>query len=387
MVPEIFKMGNSKKTVRPLKVRFAGLVSVAFRSRTVSPEAFRTEKIERLLVIRQHDQMGDMLLAVPALRGLRKRYPEAEISLLASPANCRVMENNRYIDELIVLPKGRPIPGPLAAPRLISRLRRSRFDAAIVLNSVSFSVTSMLIAAISGARIRIGCSSERFGYRLADAYYDLVLPLPTEEELSRMHEARNGLFPLRSIGIEEDDLTSSIVPSREEVAEAENIIGIIDPKGRGYAVMHPGAGKKANRWPAARFGLIARRLSGRYGIPSIAIRGYADLEPADLMLAEYPDFGILISSPCEGTLSELMRRSVVTVCNDTGVMHIGGASGASVVVIFGPTESARWKPVNSSVIAVSSDDGNISSVKVDDVFDAIESIVAGVREGQGRPLS
>ena len=105
------------------------------------------------------------------------------------------------------------------------------------------------------------------------------------------------------------------------------------------------------------------------------------------MLAEYPDFGILISSPCEGTLSELMRRSVVTVCNDTGVMHIGGASGASVVAVFGPTESSRWKPVNSSVTAVSSDDGDISSVKVDDVFNAIESIVAGVREVQGRPLS
>jgi len=289
------------------------------------------------------------------------------------------MENNPYIDELIVWPKRRFLSDPMGTPRFISRLRRSRFDAAIVLNTVSFSVTSMIIAAVSGAGIRVGCSSERFGHDLAALYYDLELSLPSGKELEGLHETQHNLYPLRSIGIEEDDLTSIIVPSPEEKKEAEKIIEVIDPGGRGYAVIHPGAGKKGNRWPAEKFASVSRDLSDKYHIPAIAVRGDADLEAAGRMLAEYPGIEVLLSSPDAGTLSELMRRSAVTICNDTGVMHIAGASGASTVAVFGPTDKSRWKPVNSSVIAVFSEDGDISSVETNEVFQAVESILSGIR--------
>ncbi|MBN2184867.1 MAG: glycosyltransferase family 9 protein [Candidatus Krumholzibacteriota bacterium] len=368
-----------KKTERRLKIILARVFSFFFRSGRISPEEFKRKKISKLLVIRQHDQMGDMLLAVPALRGLRKRYPDALISLVASAVNSRAMKNNPYIDELIVWPESRFLSASAAIPRLIARLRSSGFDAAIVLNTVSFSVTSMLIAAVSGAEIKAGCSSEKFGHDLTALYYDLELPLPSDKELGRMHETEHNLYPLRSIGIEEDDLTSIIVPSCQEKKEAEKIIEVIDPGGRGYAVIHPGAGKKGNRWPAGKFARVGRDLYEKYHIPTIAVRGPADLEAAGGMLAEYPGIELLLSSPDVGILSELMRRSAVTICNDTGVMHIAGASGARAVAVFGPTDKSRWKPVNSSVIAVFSEDGDISSVEADEVFRAVESIISGVR--------
>ena len=86
---------------------------------------------------------------------------------------------------------------------------------------------------------------------------------------------------------------------------------------------------------------------------------------------------VVVSSPAIGFLAALMRKASVNLCNDTGVMHIAGAAGARCVAIFGPTDPARWKPVNETVVAVRSGDGKISSVSVDKVVEAAILLITG----------
>ncbi|MBN2070408.1 MAG: glycosyltransferase family 9 protein [Candidatus Krumholzibacteriota bacterium] len=370
----------TRKSEKRFKVILARLFSGVFSGGRLSPGEFRAMRIERLLVIRQHDQMGDMLLAVPALRALRKRYPTAMITFLASDVNSGVMQNNPYIDELIVWPKKLRASNIFALFGFVRALRKACFDAVIVLNTVSFSVTSMILAAISGATVRVGCSDVKFGHGLSSLYYHLELPLPTEAEIGGMHEGTHNLFPLRSVGIEDDDLSSVIVPTGSQIREAEMIMAAVDPKKKGFAMIHPGAGKEKNRWPVERFASVGRKLLEEYQIPVIAVRGPSDLEASDRLIEQYGEIPLLLSSPEAGLLSEIMRRSVVTICNDTGVMHIAGASGARVVAIFGPTESLRWKPASCSVTAIESRDGDISSVGEDEVFGVISSLLSGIRE-------
>jgi len=321
--------------------------------------------------------MGDMLLAVPAFRGLRRRFPEARITLVAAPINADVMGRNPYVDEVLVYSKERNRRRPFALASFISELRRRRFDAAIVLNTVSFSVTSMLLAVASGARVRIGSTSRPFGHDLTSRFYHLELPLPSREELASMHESVHNVYPLSAIGVREDDLASVLVPLPGEELDAERFIAASFGEGARFLVVHPGAGKRQNRWPAARFAGVAGALHERFGLEAVVVGGPVDREALDAFFSACRTNPVALSCPPVGFLGALMRRCALTLCNDTGIMHIAGAVGSRCVAVFGPTDPARWKPVNQTVVAVKGRDGAIESVEADEVLAAAAALLGG----------
>jgi ADP-heptose:LPS heptosyltransferase len=352
------------------KISLARLCSLFVRRRVIGPEDLKRTEISRLLVIRQHNQMGDMLLAVPAFRGLRKRFPGARITLLAASINADVMLNNPSIDEVLTYAKERHRASPLGLIRFIARLRRRRFDAVIVLNTVSFSITSMLLAWASGATIRIGSTSRPFGHDLSERFYHMELPLPAPEALASMHESEHNLYPLSVLGISERDRSSVLVPLEEEERACGRFVAAVVTPGSRFVVLHPGAGKRANIWPPERFAAVAAALRERYGLESIVVRGPVDGDAVDAVLRSGAAPHAVLSCPTPGFLGALLRRAELSICNDTGVMHIAGAVGANCVAVFGPTDPERWKPVGDHVTAVRAGDGRIESVTVDEVIAA-----------------
>ncbi len=365
-----------KKFEKRGKLLLAKGVSVFLDKKTIDPVDLDKEKIDRLLVIRQHNQMGDMLLAVPAFRGLRKRFPDAEISLIAAPINTDVMINNPYLDRVFTYSKEKN-RNFLNLISFIRALRKKRFDAVIVLNTVSFSITSMLLAVISGARIRIGSTSRPFGHGLSGDFYHIELPLPSAEELSAMHESEHNLYPLSAIGVRETDLTSLLVASPGEEDDCRSFVSAAFGDGTGYAVIHPGAGKKQNIWPPERFAALAGLLRKEYGLLTVAVSGPADGDSLRRFLGACEEpVPAVVSSAAVGFLGALMRGAAITVCNDTGVMHIAGAVGARCAAVFGPTDPARWKPVGENVVAVRRDDGDLEGVAVDAVMKSVAQLLA-----------
>jgi ADP-heptose:LPS heptosyltransferase len=359
-----------KRIERASKTALARAISPLLSKKRVTAGELARMPIRRLLVIRQHNQMGDMLLAVPALRGLRKRFAEARITIVAAPINADVCRRNPYVDEVLVYAKEENRRRPLGLLRFVAELRRRRFDAVIVLSTVSFSVTSMLLAAASGSRVRIGSTSRAFGHDLSSRFYHLELPLPAAVELARMHESAHNLYPLSAIGVEESDFTSALVPRADEELDCERFIAASFGEAARFIVVHPGAGKRANVWPAVRFAEVATALHERFGLGVAAVRGPVDRSALDAFLGACGTYPVVISCPRVGFLGALMRRSALTLCNYTGIMHVAGAVGSRCVAVFGPTDPARWKPVNETVIAVKGIDGNVESVGVEEVLAA-----------------
>jgi len=355
---------------------FARLAALFFGVEPMEPVSAAGIDPRRILVVRQHNQMGDMLLAVPAFRALRNRFPGARIELLAAPINTDVMMNNPYVDEVLTYAKERNRRNPLRLVRFLKDIRRRRFDLVIVLNTVSFSVTSMLLAAASGARVRAGSSGARFGNDLTARFYHLELPLPDDGELSRMHESEHNLYPLKALGVRAAGLESLLVPAAGDQDEADRIIAASFAKDLPFIVVHPGAGKKRNIWPAERFAETARRLREIRGTGIAAVRGPVDGETFDRFLKACGGAALVLSSPGVGLLGAVMRRAALTLCNDTGIMHIAGAVGASCCAVFGPTDPSRWKPVNENVVAVRAEGGDIESVPVEDVLSAALRLLA-----------
>lgn len=357
------------------KIALARFCSLFIKTQRMAPEDLSRIEINRILIVRQHNQMGDMLLAVPAFRGLRRRFPHARISLLAAPINTDVMLNNPYIDEVLTYAKESHNRRPTRLIRFIAELRRKSFDMAIVLNTVSFSITSMLLAWVSGATIRIGSTSRPFGHDITSLFYHIELPLPPAEELTRMHESEHNLYPLSVLGIRESDLSSVLVPLDDEAEDCDRFVSTAVPESSGFIVIHPGAGKKQNIWPPERFTAVARMLRERYSLEVVVVRGPVDGEVVDDMLRAQITPPAVLSCPTPGFLGTLLRRASLTLCNDTGVMHIAGAVGARCVAVFGPTDPARWKPIGENIVAVRARDGCVESVGVDKVFRAAEGLL------------
>lgn len=357
-----------RKIERFGKLAFARFIALFLDGMRVTPEEFSRMPVSSLLIVRQHNQMGDMLCAAPAFRGLRKRFPNARITLIAASINRDVALRNPYVDEVLTYAKERTRSSPFALVRFLAELRKRRFDAVIVLNTFSFSITSMLLAVASGARVRVGSTSVPFGHDLSSKFYHLELPLPNAAQVERMHESERNVYPLSVLGVHEHDLTSALVHTLEEEQDCERFIAAsCGPAGR-FIVVHPGAGKRQNRWPPERFAEVASVLHECLKIPTVAVEGPVDGAAMDAFLASCTMHPTVVSWPQVGFLSALIEHAALTLCNDTGIMHIAGAVGAPCIALFGPTDPARWKPVNETVVAVKATDGHVESVSVDEVL-------------------
>jgi heptosyltransferase I len=113
-------------------------------------------------------------------------------------------------------------------------------------------------------------------------------------------------------------------------------------KMREFAILNPGAGWGAKRWPAERYGEVARGLAKR-GLQSII--NYGPGEESLAREVEAASQGTAAMMTCSITdLIALTRRAKLFVGGDTGPLHLAAALRVPVVAIYGPTDPARNGP-------------------------------------------
>jgi heptosyltransferase-2 len=342
------------------------------RSRPLSAAEFRALRFERILVVRQHNQMGDMMLAIPALRAIRETYPGAFIGVVSSTLNRGVLANSPFADRVFTYDKRRP----LTELAMLREIRAARFELAIVLHTVSFSFTSLVLAVLSGAKVRIGSTSRTLGDALTGTYLNLTLPLPDPERLAGMNEAEHNLFPLRAAGIGTDDLSPLMVPGAASEAWADAFARECWREGTARLAVHPGAGKTENIWPPENFAAVVDGLARLRPVSLAVIQGPADAATVAAFTGACGVPGTVVRGRSISDVAALVRRADLVICNDTGVMHVASAAGARVLSIFGPTDPVRWAPRCAGLRVVRAPGGDLRAL-------APETVVAAAAEYLG----
>lgn len=351
-------MGRVKTIERSGKRWLMRTAGRFLRARPITAAEFSALDFGRILVVRQHNQMGDMMLAIPALRAVRERYPDAFIGVVSSTLNRGVLANSPYVDRVFTYDKRRPH----TEAAMLREIRAARFDLAIVLHTVSFSFTSLMLAVLSGAKVRIGSTSRAIGDALTGTYLNLTLPLPDPERLAAMNEAEHNLFPLRAAGISTDDLAPLIVPGESSEAWAEAFARGCWREGTARLAVHPGAGKTENIWPPENFAAVVDGLSRLHPVSLAVIEGPADAATVAAFTAACSVPGVVVRGRSISDVAALVRRADLVVCNDTGVMHVASAAGARVLSIFGPTDPVRWAPRCPGLRVVRAPGGELRSL-------------------------
>jgi ADP-heptose:LPS heptosyltransferase len=229
------------------------------------------------------------------------------------------------------------------------RRLRSGFDLAVVLNTVSHSLTSDLIARFSGAKYILGSEHEKFTGTRRNFFYNLNAEYSEQER----HQTERNLDIVRSVGAATTETSEFVCLTDDEHRWAREFLNSLGrDESRPLVAIHPGAGKPGNRWAVAGFAGVARELVRTEGVQIFVTwgPGEGDLGRELLNRLDTPALSVVLRDLRR--VAALLAQARLVLCNDTGVMHLAAAVGSPLIAIFGPTDPALWKPLGEKFVAI-----------------------------------
>ncbi len=126
----------------------------------------------------------------------------------------------------------------------------------------------------------------------------------------------------------------------EDLAAAQRVLarGRIEPGN--FILLMPGSGSRTKNWPAEKFAELGRLLPPHR--PAAIILGPAEAELGGFFLERR--FPVLQNLEL-GEAAAVARMARAFVGNDSGMSHLAAAVGTPGVVLFGPTDPLRWRPL------------------------------------------
>jgi len=344
------------------------------------------------VVVFKLDHIGDLATAAPALRALRARRPESDITLVvgswceelartALDVDCVAVYDSPSFDRSGA---ARP-PGAFAS--LTTALGGRRFGTAYGLRDDAACVRYCL----GGGAVR---RRDRGSVRLADRVSRFFRGSGRSRPL---HEIETNL---RIVGASDEARAGgvpflSVSPGAEARIGSEILGGFVG--GRRVVVVHPGAWDPRRRWPVERYRELVARLIADTGSVVIVTGTAAERELAEEAADGAPSVRVLAGELSVAEMVALLAAADVYVGVDTGMMHVSVGVGTPVVALFGPADPLRFGPTGPDDVAVSAgldcapcdfarcprDAACMREIEVDDVMSAVERVLA--RGGASAP--
>jgi ADP-heptose:LPS heptosyltransferase len=341
------------------------------------PEDVPRASLKRILVVRQHDQLGDLLISTPAIRALRLKFPDAHLGVVVRDYTAPMMANNPNVSELIVFHDKLKNWSWAELKRFWHALRKDGgYDCAIVLNTVSRSFSSDLIALASRAKYIVGPDHLRYDDGLPERIYNV----PSHRDRVKKTEIEHNLDVVRTLGAEPDTLEYDLVPTNGERIEAENIflsLGI--PKSKLVVGVHFGTLAVPRRYPLEKLAEVIDAMIERYDAQIVLIVGPNEIEKRKYLLSllknrvySAPLMPIRVSAA-------FLKHLDLFVGNDTGTLHIASSQRVPTVAFYGPNDPAIWKPPHARHFAVYAEDKNIPGIPVEKTLAVIDTAVAYIK--------
>lgn len=342
------------------------------------------------VLVRGPNWLGDAVMCEPALRGLKRVWPGAQLFLLLKPAVAQLFQAHPEVDRLVVYEDRGRHAGLTGKWTLAGDLRRERFDVAVLFQNA---FEAAFIAFLAGIPRRYGYATDGRSLLLTEP----VAPPDPGTLVHQVHYYWNLLKPLGLSG-EPSRPELRVTPEEEQSMAARLIqagIGAQDP----VIGVNPGSTYGgAKRWLPERFTQVAERLARRmeesHGKPpAVLILGAKGEEALGRSIAAGLTGRSMVLSGAT-TIRELMaavKRCAVLVTNDTGPMHVGSAFGVPIVAVFGPTDWRTTSPYGAGHALIRHpvecapcllrecpiDHRCMTGVSADQVYDAAAKLIRG----------
>jgi heptosyltransferase-2 len=304
----------------------------------------------KILVV-QPSWVGDAVMATPALRALRERFPNSHISFLMKRYLKPIYTGMPWADRLITYRTGRTQKkAGKGLVDLAARLRAAKFDLAILLPN---SFKTALVCKMANIKKILGYERDGRGFLLSDR----LLPPKDRGKFVPTPIVKYYLGLAQYLGSHQKDLTLKLFVIDSDQRKAVEVLTRcgLDPhierpggSGRGpLVILNPGAQFGAAKcWLPEHFAAISDRLVEELGATVLISTAQRERQIADAVLArvKHPAIDLAANGLTLGALKEIVRRCDLMITNDTGPRHIAAAMDVPVATIFGPTHP-QWTEI------------------------------------------
>ncbi|MCL4233132.1 MAG: glycosyltransferase family 9 protein [Deltaproteobacteria bacterium] len=285
----------------------------------------------RSVLIHKPDHLGDVLCAVPAIRALREKHPDANFVASVMPGPGEFLTGLGLVDEVFALP-GHDWWKRKGARAHVSRCRRCRFDLAV---NFRHDVRDIVAVGLMGARRVCTYTHRGIGARYRGA---------SDPPASDRAEIDNHLTLVRTVGINAEfasgDLRRRVPPDAITRFRA----------GGPWIAFHPFSRTSAKTWPIEHAQEFAR-MAIDHGVGVRLVGSAENARDAEGVAVDSPRFVSHVGNTDAMNLMACVAAVDALVCTDSGPGHIGPLVGTPVVTIASGTNGpTRWAPRGATVV-------------------------------------
>jgi len=290
--------------------------------------------LNRFLILAP-DGIGNQVLLLPLLAGLKETYSSAKVDVLFfEKVNLSVFGLSEAVEEVLLF--------PYSSRSLFSLFRyalgalRSRNYQVGIHTFHHPGIRYSLFLFFAGARYVIGANT------WIKSAFDTHSYTTMEDE----HEVTRHMRLVRNLDVTEPD-RNAIVRHTGNPDRRDEILRSLDIKGgRPLLGMHPGCTEthKVKRWSTRRFAEAADRFIELTGGQAVVFVGPEELGVAGEIKRYMRYVPVVLSNSALESITTVMRRCSVFLSNDSGLMHLASAMGVPVVSLFGPTSPIKNAP-------------------------------------------
>ena len=327
--------------------RYLGIPSIiavaAFDKFLLPLRTFRKKpkKVQKILFIKFWG-FGNLIMAMPAVKAVKERFPDAEIRFLTLKQNRGVLDGLDFIDKVVYFEIDGLAKFPFEFLGLARRFRKEKVD--MVIDLEQFARASALFTYFTGAPIKVGYKTKNQGKHYL---YTKVVDYNNHQ-----HTACTFFDIAKSFGSDKTPKLIKVKYSREDSKSVDELLNKNKVSKKDVIIgMHIGSGENADvrRWPKENFAALADKLIEKHnakifftGSPSEA----GDINET-LKLMKHRAFSTAGTFSLK-QLASFMEHCRMFVSNDTGPLHLAAAMKVKCVCFFGPNTPLLYGPFSDN---------------------------------------
>ena len=297
------------------------------------------------IIVRGTNWIGDAVMQIPALREVRRLFPDANISLYTRSWTQAIFQDADFIDNILTFETNDSVF------KQAQTWRKEKFDLAILLTN---SFQSALLAKLGGAKKSFGYINEARSFLLSkainkplwkDSRHEVFYYLNLVAEVEKYH------FGTSSTTNEVSKIELPISEKRQ--LDARKLLENygVDLSKNTIALGVGSTNSRAKRWESESYAKLNDLLQKELNA-NVLLVGTKDELDVSNNVAEKSRLKPLILTG-KTSLSEaisILKQVDLLVSNDMGLAHIAPAIGTKTLAIFGPTRFETTQPIGSEII-------------------------------------
>jgi heptosyltransferase-2/heptosyltransferase-3 len=275
---------------------------------------------KKILVIK-NDHIGDLIFHSGIFRELKKAYPQAKITAIASKVNKPLIEKNKNIDKILIVPFGKRFFKEFYKyPFILKKIRKEKFDMGLDLRE--HLINTFFLLYLGNVKYKLGFYKGFFSKLLLN--YSEVKEITKNEGENMLNLLNNGL------GLNATNKWPEIIVTDDDIKEADDFIK--KNKLKKFICIVPDSTTPVRQWPLEEFDKVIKSLKKDYPKYQIVLSGVDELK-MNWLIERNPEL-IKLGKVNIRMIYPLFQKSALIISLDTGTAHIAWAGKSKLIVLL-----------------------------------------------------